>query len=480
MRPGDLSAQHVHVQPANSFRVAVLGGGISGLAAAHFLRKLYAPARLDITVVEADPRLGGKVRTDPLASRPVEGGPDGFLARVPEALELCCDLGLAESLVSPGGGPAYLWMRGRLRAIPGGMGLGVPTGLSGIAFTGLLSPFGVARAALDLALPRTRLAKDESVSRLVAARFGSEVAERLVDPLLSGIFAGDAGQLSARAVTPELYEVAQQSRSLLLGLRRLPKTPQGPGFCTVRDGLETLVARIRAGLPDVRWELGCRAMSIDNEASGRYSVALEGGRQLEAEAVVVALPAFAAATVLRQLSPAAASALSSIGYSSVATVAMAYPIGAMPPLRGTGFLVPRREGRLVVGCTWLSSKWPHLSGGPVLVRCAVGRVGDERWRQLDDRELTRRVHAELEAALDSNLPTPEAWRVTRWERAIPQYTVGHLERVESAERELAGWPGLVLTGAAYRGVGVASCIAQAKTAAARVVGLARMEKGAAD
>ena len=458
----------------------MLGGGISGLAAAHFLRKLYAPAQLDITLVEADQRLGGKIRTDQLASRQVEGGPDGFLARVPEALELCRDLGLTDSLVSPCRGPAYFWMRGRLRGIPGGLVLGVPTGLSGIVFTGLLSPRGVARATLDLVLPRTRLGKDESVSRLVTARFGSEVAERLVDPLLSGIFAGDAGQLSARAVTPELYEVAQRSRSLLLGLRRLPKRPQGPAFLTVRDGLETLVARIRAELPDVRWKLGCRAMSINSEASGRYSIALEGGQQLEAEAVVVALPGFAAARVLRQLSPVAASALSSIGYSSVATVAMAYPIGAMPPLRGTGFLVPRREGRLVVGCTWLSSKWPHLSDGPVLVRCAVGRAGDERWRQLDDGELTRRVHSELEAVLESNLPAPVARRVTRWERAMPQYAVGHLESVESAERELAGWPGLVLTGAAYRGVGVASCIAQAKTAAARVVGLARMEMEDAD
>jgi oxygen-dependent protoporphyrinogen oxidase len=183
------------VRPAHGFRVVVLGGGISGLAAAHFLRKLYSPAHLDLTLVEADPRLGGKVRTDSLAGRPVEGGPDGFLARVPEALELCRDLGLAESLISPGGGPAYLWTHGRLRAIPGGLMLGVPTGLSGIAFTGLLSPFGIARAALDLVLPRTRLARDESVSRLVAARFGSEVAERLVDPLLSGIYAGDAGEL---------------------------------------------------------------------------------------------------------------------------------------------------------------------------------------------------------------------------------------------------------------------------------------------
>ena len=276
-------------------------------------------------------------------------------------------------------------------------------------------------------------------------------------------------------MTPQLYEVARQSRSLLLGLRRLPKRPAGPTFLTVSAGLETLVSRIRTELPDVRWELGCRALSIARNASDRYSVALEGDRQLEADAVVVALPAFAAARVLGNLSPVAASALSSIAYSSVATVAMAYPAGTMPPLRGSGFLVPRGEGRFLVGCSWLSSKWPHLAAGSVLVRCAVGRIDDERWRELDDGELTNRVHSELEAAIGSRLPAPEATRVTRWERAIPQYTVGHLERVESAERDLSGHPGLLLTGAAYRGVGVAGCIAQARTAAARVIELARLE-----
>lgn len=460
------------MQAGARFRVAVLGAGISGLAVAHFLSRLGGSPRLGVTVVEAERRLGGKLRTERLAGLPLEVGPDGFLGRVPEALELCHDLGLEHSLVCPNPRPAHLWTRGKLRPIPAGLVMGVPARLSRVAFTGLLSPSGVARAAFDLVLPPTHVTHDPSVSELVAARLGSQVAERLVGPLLSGIFAGDPSRLSARAAVPEIYEVARRHRSLLLGLRRLAKRPQAPAFFTLRGGLETLVAGLRARLPDVSWQLGSRAIGLLREASGRYLVVLEGQRRLQADAVVLALPAFAAAAVLRQLSPTAAQALSSIPYVSVATVGLAYPPGALPPLPGTGFLVPQQEGRLVVGCTWLSSKWPHLDGGPVLVRCAVGRFGDERWHALDDTELVEVVRTELGAALGRHLPAPEAWRVTRWDGAIPQYTIGHLERVERAERELAGWPGLILTGAAYRGVGVASCVTQAKAAARRVVELA--------
>jgi oxygen-dependent protoporphyrinogen oxidase len=451
----------------------VLGAGVTGLATAHFLRRLLPAERVGVTVVETDRHLGGKIRTETLAGQPVEAGPDVLQIRVPEAMELCRDLGLESQLVAPRALPAHLWMGGRLRPIPAGLVLGAPARLSAVAGAGILSRLGMARAALDLVLPRTSLGGDETLASVVAARFGSEVAERLVAPLLSGIYAGDAGRLSARAVAPELFALARRHRSLLLGLRRLPSRRGEPTLVTLRCGLRGLTERIRAATPGVDFRLGTAVRCVETDGPRGCLVRLDDG-VLAADAVVLALPAFAAAEVLRQLRPAAAAALAGIEYASVATAALAYPAGAMPPLRSTGFLVPRGEGRFLVGCTLLTSKWPHLDGAShALVRAAVGRAGDERWRQLDDGDLIGRVHDELAEALGAKLPPPHAGRVTRWGRAMPQYAVGHLERVERIERELAGLP-LVLAGAAYRGVGVASCIAQARAAALRVAGLPGM------
>ena len=438
--------------------VAVVGAGITGLATAWFLGR-QAP-EMKVALVEATDRLGGKIRTSGLAGLRVEAGPDTFLARVPWAVTLCRQLGLEEELIAPATAKAYVWTRGRLRPLPAGHVLGVPARLAPLARSGIVSPGGLARAALDLALPRRGASDDPSVAEVVAGRLGSEVVDRLVEPLLGGIHAGRADRLSLAAVAPEVASSAAGSRSLLLGLRRrAPTAPEGPVFLGLRGGLERLVERLRERLEGVEIRSGAPVTSLD---------------ELAADAVVLAVPAFAAADLLRPVCPEAASELDAIPYASVATVALAYPPDALPaPLDGSGFVVPRVDGRLITACTWLTSKWPQLASGPtVLLRASAGRFGDDRALLLDDETLVDEVHAELVSAMGLR-SRPHTTLVTRWVRAFPQYEPGHHARVARIEAALAAAaPHVLLAGAAYRGVGIAACVHQAEQAAAAVRAMA--------
>ena len=430
-------------------RVAVVGGGIAGLAAAWHLHR----DGVDVTVYEADDRLGGKVSTAELGDRHVELGPDAFLARVPDATELCRELGLGDELVSPATGTAYLWLRGRLRPLPSGLALGVPTDLAAVVRSGVLSARGVARAAIEPLLPSANTVGDRSIGELVRGRFGDEVFERLVDPLVSGINAGRADDLSAEAVTPQLMAAARASRSLLLGLRGVRSAESGaPVFLTVRSGLASLVERLAAALPDVR--TSCPVRSLDD---------------LEADRVILATPAFVSADLLREGAPAAAEELEAIDHASVVLTLLSYPADAVDrPLDGSGFLVPRHEGRLMTACSWASSKWPHWEQpGEVLFRVSAGRAGDERAIRMGDDELVARLHGELSEAVGLRA-SPTASVVARWPRSFPQYAVGHLDRVARIEAALP--PHIAVAGASYRGVGIPACIASGKAAAARVLG----------
>ncbi len=453
--------------------MAVIGGGITGLSAASFLRRTRSSLRPHVILIEADERLGGKIRTSQLAGMPVEAGPDGFLARAPEAADLCRSLGLHGELVAPAPGPAYLWSRNRLRPIPTGLIMGLPTRLGPLLRSRILSPAGVIRAGLDLILPGQTRADDVSVGDLVRRRFGREVLERLVDPLLAGIYAGRADELSVLAATPELAALARRHRSLLLAMRASrPATsaPTAPPFLTLASGLQTLVERLHRDLDGVDVRTNVAVTGLAATPGRAYRLELGGGSAIEADAIILAVPAFAAADLLRAEGPVAAPALDAIGYTSVATVALAYPAEAFPvPLVGTGFLVARHEAPLLIGCTWLSTKWPHLSrSGLTLLRCAVGRAGDERWREFDDAALTAHVHTDLVRTMGVRRAPVEAW-VTRWERAIPRYAVGHLDRLRHIEEAMSHLPGILLAGAAYRGVGVTSCISQAKAAASQTL-----------
>jgi oxygen-dependent protoporphyrinogen oxidase len=427
-------------------RVAVVGGGITGLACAWYLRE-----RASVTLLEAGPRLGGRIRTGSVAGVPVEAGPDTFLARVPWAADLCREVGLGGDLVEPAPGPVFVWTGGRLRELPAGLVLGVPARLGPVVRSGLLSPGGVARAALDLVLPASRRPDDPTVAEVIGGRFGSEVVDRLVEPLLGGIHAGRADRLSLSSVAPQVAAAAGGSRSLLAGLRRLPPGAGGPVFQSVRGGLERLVERL-AEAPGVDVRLESEVGSVVD---------------LDVDAAVLTVPAWSAGSIVRSAAPEAAAQLDAVRYASVVTVTLGYePAAVGRELVGSGFLVPRVDGRLATACTFLTSKWPDLArSGLVMLRVSSGRDGDERALGLDDAALVEALHAEMAEALGLRAG-PVVTAVHRWPRALPQYESGHSARIARARADLsARLPAVVLAGAAYGGLGIAACVRQAREAA---------------
>ena len=443
--------------------VVIVGGGITGLAAAWYLTTADdAPA---VTVLEAGDRFGGKIRTEPFAGVPVEAGPDTVLARVPWGLDLLHDLGLDADVVAPATGRAFVWAQGKLRPLPDGLVLGVPADIGPLAASGILSPMGLARAGLDLVLPRRDRGPDPTIADVIGGRFGKEALDRLVDPLLSGINAGRADHLSLAATAPDVAAVAATSRSLLLGLRARrgahPPDPSQPVFASVRGGLGRLVERLTEALTERGVDLRTDAPVTD----------LDGLRR-DVDAVVLTIPAHVAAPLVAPHSPAAGAELAAINHASVAVVTFAYPDGAVAhPLDGSGFLVPRSHGWLLTAGTFVSSKWPALKPeGQVLLRASAGRAGDDRVVRLSDDELAAALHHELAIALGI-IGEPAGVRVDRWPRSFPQYDAGHQARVARIEAALADdLPGVLVAGAPYRGVGIASCIRQAREVATAVLG----------
>lgn len=446
-------------------RVVVVGAGIAGLAAANRIQALGVD---DVLVLEADGRLGGKIARVDLGGLAVDAGPESFITRNPVAAQLCAELGLSAELVAPAPLGAQLWVRGRLRPLPREMSLGIPRRMWSIAASGALSPAGVLRAALERVLPVHAPDGDVSVGRLVRARFGDEAFEGVVDPLLSGIYAGNGDRLSAESVVPHLVDALRHGRRL--SSLQVPEST-GPAFLTLRGGLGRVVESIAARLPATAIRLGTRATGLDRDGSG-YRVTLDSGEEIATEHVIVATPPAAAARLLRSLSSRAATLLATIESAAVATVTMRFASGvSLPP--SSGFLVPRTRERILVGCTFLTRKWPHLaSSGAVLIRCAVGREGSQEWQSLDDEELVRAVRTDLEKATGIDA-SPQATAICRFFDGIPQYHVRHAELVEAIDASIEGLPRLALAGAAYRGVGVPACIASGRRAAEAVLSGAR-------
>lgn len=447
--------------------VVVVGGGISGLATAYWLSTEHA---VDVVVVEADTRVGGKVTTRSLAGLPVDAGPDAFLSRAPDLGELVGRLGLADDVVHPLPGGAFIFSRGRLRPIPPGGALGIPDRVLPALRSRLLSPAGVARAGLDLVRPPTALGPDPTVAEVVRPRLGDEVVDRLVQPLLGGVHAGSVDRISAASTVPDVVDLARSQRSLVLALRRRrrsapkPATPPAPPLVSLRGGLSRLVGALVDAIGADRVVAAARATGLHRTRDGWRVVTARG--TVDARAVVLASPAFAAADLLAHPAPDLADELRGIEYVDVATVTLALPRAEVGALVGTGFLVPPVEGALLVGCTWLSSKWPQLAAGDtVLLRCMVGRDGDDRWVAMSDDDLVGAVRADLERVMGLTA-TPTDTLVKRWPRAIPQYVVGHRDRLDRIDARLP--QGLHLTGAAYRGSGLAGCVASARRTAAGV------------
>lgn len=450
---------------AEARRAVVVGGGIAGLCAAYDL----VAGGWDVEIHEAEGRWGGKVWSSPVGDRLVDAGPDTFLARVEPGRQLCRDLGLEQELTSPVAPiPAYLARAGALHELPAGSMLGVPTDFDGLRRSGLISDAGIERARVDLTAAPTPIEPDISVGALCRARLGDEITDRLIDPLLGGINASDIDRLSLAAGAPLLAEAMTRSHSLTMGLAQLRPTT-GPTL-----GTEEPTRPVFYGLP------GGIARIIDaliEELTGRANLRLHSPvselRPLleEADAVVVANPAFAASELVRAHSPSAADLLAGIEYASVAQVVVELATADVEQeLDASGILFPRVEGTMLTACTWLSTKWAHYRRpDSVLLRLSSGRFGDDRPQDFDDETLIPQLLGDLGTVMKVT-GEPLASRVQRLPRAFPQYTPGHNDRVEQIFAAMtADCPRIRLTGAAYHGIGLPACIEDGRETAAGLI-----------
>jgi oxygen-dependent protoporphyrinogen oxidase len=460
-------------------RVAVVGAGITGLTAAYRLRTALGPDAT-ITVVELTARAGGKLRTADLAGQRYDVGAEAYLARRPEVTALVEELGLTADLTHPTSAAARIRAGGQSRPIPPGTVLGVP--VSAAAVAGVLSEDGLRRLAAEPGLPPLRLdGADVSVGDLLADRLGPEVPDRLVDPLLGGVYAGRAASLGLRATMPALAtKLDAGAGSLLAAAASLVPPPsrdgtRAPVFGTLTGGLTTLIDRLaEASGAELRYGLPVRV--LHRLATGwRLEIGSAPHPEfLDADAVLLAVPAPAARRLLADISPAASAAFGRIDVASMAVVALALPPDAPLP-ESSGVLIGSGEQHdsgkpfTAKAFTFSSRKWAHLAGPDhLLVRGSVGRFGEAEVLQKDDEDLVAAVRGDL-AELTGVTATPLDSLVTRWGGGLPQYGVGHLDIVEEIERAVATVPGLAVAGAALHGVGLPGCVASAGLAAARIV-----------
>lgn len=461
-------------------RVVVVGAGIAGLSAAFALRDAGA----EVLIVEAATRIGGKLLVSDVGGIPVDAGAEAMLARAPEGVALARELGLDARLVHPAASSAALFVSGTVHRIPGATVLGVPTDLDAVRASGILSDDEVARIGSEPDEPGEPLGADTSVDDAVGSRMGSAVVQRLVEPLLGGVYAGRADVLSVRATMPAIAARLAGQASVLTATRAaLAATPRrdGPVFATLSDGLGSLPAAL-AEASGARLRLGTPVRELSRTATGFRLLAgpVPDPTVLEADAVIVAVPAAKAAGILRATAPSAVADLAAIEYASTAIVTLAY-LGEIGLPRGSsGVLVPAVEGLAVKALTYSSQKWPHLAGPVTVVRASLGRHRDEQVLQRDNAELVTVARGDL-ARIATVAAVPIDARVTRWGGALPQYAVGHLDRIRRIRAAVDAVPGLAVCGAAYDGVGVPSCIRTGRQAADRVrahLGAARQSKQA--
>lgn len=450
-------------------RVVVVGGGVAGLTVAYRLSRPADHRRAHVTVVEADHRVGGKLRSIEVGGLSLEAGADSFLARKPWAVELCRELGLSGELDAPETSGTFLWTDEGLVRFPPDAAFGIPSDVGQVLRWPGLSRGGRLRAARDLVGRPRKDDADESLGSLLRRRVGDEATERAVAPLLAGLFAGDVDRLSVRATFPELATWERTQGSLVRGSQAARRAAADVGprpmFLRLRGGMPRLTDALASAIGRERLVLDAPAASLDRR--GHAWVVRTAGGTIDADAVVLASPAFESARLLGGVAPAPAAELSEIPYASTAVVFLVYPDGtggALPD--GSGFVVPAGRAPMTA-CTWLSRKWPQAAyGSRAVLRCYVGGAGLEEVVEEPDEDIVEAVVRHVSAVLP--LPRrPHATALYRWRRAMPQYEVGHLDRVRAIRGMLPG--GIFVTGSAFAGVGIPDCVRDANETADTVL-----------
>jgi protoporphyrinogen/coproporphyrinogen III oxidase len=446
--------------------VAIIGGGIAGLAAAH--RLMSTAPGVTFALIERDSHVGGRLGSATVAGVTLDTAADAFLARVPGAVDLCHELGIGHELVAPSTGNASVLVEGLLRPLPSGLVLGVPTDIDALAASGVLSADGFTRATEDELISRPLPHHDRSIAEAIATHLGREVVERLVDPLLGGISAANCDDLSIDAAAPQLARATEEPH-LMAALRaqqavsqrgQIGVTETRPVFLAPRGGVHTLAEKLGDILSN-HLVLGSQINEIDRLPNGQWSVA-----GVLADHVIIATPAPVSARLLEPFSPEASQTLRSLRMASVALVLLAYETNAcnIPP--GSGALVPRGEARFVTAVSWWNHKWPHLATGDLtFIRASVGRIDDTTFHSMTNTDIVNQIHAEL-ATMVGIQAEPVDSHVARWMDSFPQYDVGHLDRVARMEQVLANETrGVSLAGATLHGVGIPACIRSGREAA---------------
>jgi len=476
-----------------AMKLIVIGGGIAGLSAAYYAANTNTYSQ--ITILESDSHWGGKIITERVpfdgGNFIIEGGPDTFLATKPWGVALCKELGLGERLhgTNPHKRNTYVLHRNRLQPLPDGLAMMIPTNVGSILKSRLVSWFGKARMGLDFMLPPHSQNGDESLGAFVSRRLGREAYENLIEPLMSGIYAGDGDQLSLASTFPYLRDLELKYGSLARGALEMRKKQVGAkhasplqgsrsAFLTPTTGLAEMVEKLVKTLaPKVEMRLNTPITRISNieysnleNSNTRYSVELGDGSVLETDSVILATPAPISGKLLEALDPALASVLQSISYASTATVSLAYRLGDVPrDLDSYGYVIPRREGRRALACTWTSTKFPHRAPeGYALIRVFVGRAGQDADMPRDETSLLALAREELQLTLGISAE-PILSRVFVWENAMPQYNLGHPEKLAQIDSALADHPGLALAGNGYRGIGIPDCINSGKVAVEKII-----------
>ncbi|MCK5551909.1 MAG: protoporphyrinogen oxidase [Deltaproteobacteria bacterium] len=471
-------------------RAVIIGGGISGLSAAYYLQREVSRSGEDIevTLIEKEKRFGGCIFTEKVDGFVIEGGPDCFLSEKPWTLQLCEDLGLDDRLLCTNeeNRRVFIVSRGRLHELPEGFMLMIPTSFMPFLKSSLISLPGKFRMAMDLFLPRRQSDEEESLAQFVRRRLGDEALEKIAEPLVAGIHAGTPETMSIKSTFPRFIQLEEKYRSLILGMlarkkmaREFAQRRSGPKrtmFMSLAEGMMELTDALKAKL-DERSLLSNRKVSRINlirdtypSHNSIYEVHMEGDETLRADCVILATPVYVTAELLRDLDGTLSEVLLSIPCVSTATISLAYRGDEIHhPLDGFGFVIPRAEKRKIMASTWTSVKFSHRSPpDSVLLRAFVGGAQNEDLVGIEDEVIIDMVRKELLDIMGITAH-PILTQIYRWDKSMPQYTLGHAQRLSHLEKELLRYPGLYLTGCGYRGIGISDCIHDGKLTAERVL-----------